>query len=128
MSYYKITVLGAPGVGKSCLTIQLVQNHFVEEYDPTIHDTYRKKVCIDDECCMIEICDTAFDTDIAFQALRDQFIRDADAFLLVYSITSRSTLDEIEGISYNLSRVKDMEQSSLAIDCYCYCYCYSLRL
>ena len=24
------------GVGKSCLTIQFIQSHFVEEYDPTI--------------------------------------------------------------------------------------------
>jgi GTPase SAR1 family protein len=23
-------------VGKSCLTIQLIQSHFVDEYDPTI--------------------------------------------------------------------------------------------
>lgn len=29
-------VVGAGGVGKSALTIQLIQNHFVDEYDPTI--------------------------------------------------------------------------------------------
>ena len=28
------------GVGKSCLTIQFIQSHFVEEYDPTIEGTY----------------------------------------------------------------------------------------
>ena len=32
------------GVGKSALTIQLIQNHFVDEYDPTIEDSYRKQV------------------------------------------------------------------------------------
>ena len=31
----------AGGVGKSALTIQLIQNHFVDEYDPTIEDSYR---------------------------------------------------------------------------------------
>nr|CAD7577820.1 unnamed protein product [Timema californicum] len=29
-------LLTAGGVGKSALTIQLIQNHFVDEYDPTI--------------------------------------------------------------------------------------------
>lgn len=29
-------VVGSGGVGKSALIIQFVQNHFLEEYDPTI--------------------------------------------------------------------------------------------
>jgi GTPase SAR1 family protein len=28
------------GVGKSALTIQFIQSHFVDEYDPTIEGTY----------------------------------------------------------------------------------------
>ena len=32
--------------GKSALVIQLVQNHFIDEYDPTIEDSYRKQVTI----------------------------------------------------------------------------------
>ena len=28
--------MGGGGVGKSALTIQLIQNNFIEEYDPTI--------------------------------------------------------------------------------------------
>ena len=31
---------GSPGVGKSALTIQFIQSHFVDEYDPTIEGTY----------------------------------------------------------------------------------------
>ena len=34
----------AGGVGKSALTIQLIQNHFVDEYDPTIEDSYRSGI------------------------------------------------------------------------------------
>lgn len=33
---YRLVVVGGGGVGKSCLTIQLIQSHFVDEYDPTI--------------------------------------------------------------------------------------------
>ena len=33
---YKIVVLGAGGVGKSAITVQFVQNMFVEKYDPTV--------------------------------------------------------------------------------------------
>ena len=43
---YKICVLGSGGVGKSALTIQFIQNHFVDEYDPTIEDSYRKQCTI----------------------------------------------------------------------------------
>lgn len=46
MTEYKLVVVGAGGVGKSALTIQLIQNHFVDEYDPTIEDSYRKQVVI----------------------------------------------------------------------------------
>ncbi len=34
-------VVGAGGVGKSALTIQLIQNHFVDEYDPTIEVKFK---------------------------------------------------------------------------------------
>lgn len=29
-------MVGGGGVGKSCLTIRMVQDHFLDEYDPTI--------------------------------------------------------------------------------------------
>ena len=35
------------------------QNSFVDEYDPTIEDSYRKQVVIDGETCLLDILDTA---------------------------------------------------------------------
>ena len=52
-------VLGSGGVGKSALTVQFVQGIFVEKYDPTIEDSYRKQVEVDGQQCMLEILDTA---------------------------------------------------------------------
>lgn len=44
---HNIVVLGAGGVGKSCLTAQFVQNVWIESYDPTIEDSYRKMINVD---------------------------------------------------------------------------------
>ena len=56
---YKIVVLGSGGVGKSALTVQFVQGVFVEKYDPTIEDSYRKNIEVDGIQCLLEILDTA---------------------------------------------------------------------
>jgi len=38
---YKVVMVGGGGVGKSALTIRLIQNSFIDKYDPTIEDSYR---------------------------------------------------------------------------------------
>lgn len=58
-STFSILVLGSGGVGKSALTVQFVQGIFVEKYDPTIEDSYRKQVEVEGQQCMLEILDTA---------------------------------------------------------------------
>ncbi|KAJ5178889.1 hypothetical protein N7492_002099 [Penicillium capsulatum] len=93
MTLYKLVVLGDGGVGKTALTIQLCLNHFVETYDPTIEDSYRKQVVIDQQSCMLEVLDTAGQEE--YTALRDQWIRDGEGFVLVYSITSRASFSRI---------------------------------
>lgn len=55
----KLVVVGGGGVGKSALTIQFSQNHFVDEYDPTIEDSYRKQCMIDNEMVLLDVLDTA---------------------------------------------------------------------
>lgn len=69
MREYKIVVLGSGGVGKSALTVQFVQGIFVEKYDPTIEDSYRKQVEVDGQQCMLEILDTAGTVSFSFSPL-----------------------------------------------------------
>lgn len=57
---YKIVVIGAGGVGKSCFTIQLISGTFVETYDPTLEDSYRKQMTVDDEEAVLNVCSVLF--------------------------------------------------------------------
>jgi GTPase KRas protein len=56
---YRVVVLGAGSVGKSALTIRLVTDNFLAEYDPTIEDSYRKLATVDGDGAQLDILDTA---------------------------------------------------------------------
>lgn len=145
---YKLVVVGGGGVGKSCLTIQLIQSHFVDEYDPTIEgaralrllsplthalfsflgpravtafshrladwspaptrtDSYRKQCIVDDEVALLDVLDTAGQEE--YSAMREQYMRTGEGFLLVYSITSRESFEEIRTFQQQILRVKDKD-------------------
>jgi len=108
MTEYKLVIVGGGGVGKSALTIQLIQNHFIDEYDSTIADSYREQVTIDDETCLLDILDTAGQEE--YSAMRDQYMRTGQGFVLVYAITSRSSFDEILSFKEQICRVKDKDK------------------
>ncbi|KAK9507858.1 hypothetical protein O3M35_007631 [Rhynocoris fuscipes] len=83
MTEYKLVVVGAGGVGKSALTIQLIQNHFVDEYDPTIEDSYRKQVVIDGETCLLDILDTAGQEEYSMYREQIKRVKDAEEVPMV---------------------------------------------
>ena len=60
---------------------------------------------IDAQSCMLEVLDTAGQEE--YTALRDQWIRDGEGFVLVYSITSRSSFKRIQKFYNQIQRVKD---------------------
>ncbi|KAI8623125.1 ras-domain-containing protein [Xylariaceae sp. FL1651] len=110
---YHVVVLGAGGVGKSCLTAQFVHNEWIESYDPTIEDSYRTQMTVDQRQVVLEILDTA-GTD-QFVAMRDLYMKTGQGFLLVFSITSASSLNEIAGLRDEIIRIKDDENIPIVI-------------
>eukprot|EP01123_Difflugia_compressa_P002301 TRINITY_DN12_c0_g1_i2.p1 TRINITY_DN12_c0_g1~~TRINITY_DN12_c0_g1_i2.p1 ORF type:complete len:194 (+),score=33.68 TRINITY_DN12_c0_g1_i2:91-672(+) len=111
---YKLVIVGGGGVGKSALTIQLIQNHFIDEYDPTIEDSYRKQVTIDTESCLLDILDTAGQQE--YSAMRDQYMRTGQGFILTYSITSRHSFDEASSVfREQILRVKDADKVPMVL-------------
>jgi GTPase KRas protein len=113
MTEYKLAVVGGGGVGKSALTIQFIQGNFLEEYDPTIQDSYRKQATIDDKTCFLDILDTAGQEE--FQALQDSYMRSQEGFLLVYSITDKKSLEELRNFREKILRVKDRDKVPMVI-------------
>lgn len=109
----KIVVCGSGGVGKSAFSIQFVSNHFVEDYDPTIEDSYRKQVVVNDDTYMLEVLDTAGQEE--FSAMRDQWFRSGDAFLIVYSITNRSSFDELKQFYDKILKAKDASSGPMVL-------------
>lgn len=105
MTEYKIVIVGAGGVGKSALTARFIQGEFVEKYDPTIEDSYRKQVDIDSEACMLNIMDTAGQEE--YSALRDQYMKTGEGFVLVYSVISRQSFDTTQRLRTSILRSKE---------------------
>lgn len=108
-----VVVLGAGGVGKSCLTAQFVHNEWIESYDPTIEDSYRTQLQVDGRQVVLEILDTAGTEQ--FVAMRDLYMKTGQGFLLVFSITSPSSLNELAGLREEIIRIKDDENVPMVI-------------
>lgn len=105
---YKLVVVGGGGVGKSAITIQFIQSYFVTDYDPTIEDSYTKQCVIDDIPAKLDILDTAGQEE--FSAMREQYMRSGEGFLLVFSTTDRGGLDEMFKFHRQILRVKDRDE------------------
>jgi len=107
-SGYKLVVVGGGGVGKSAITIQFIQSYFVTDYDPTIEDSYTKQCVIDNKVAKLDILDTAGQEE--FSAMREQYMRSGEGFLLVFSVTDRTSFEEVSRFHKQILRVKDRDE------------------
>ena len=97
-----IYIIGMGGVGKSSITLRFISDTFLETYDPTIEDSYRKSIVVDGVEEAVEIVDTAGQEE--YDTMRDCWARTGKAFIVVYSVDDPISFDEVE------TRIKEIKQ------------------
>ncbi|GAA5872174.1 hypothetical protein JCM3774_002286 [Rhodotorula dairenensis] len=87
----KVALLGSRSVGKSSLTVQFVDQHFVDSYYPTIENTFTKIVKYKGSEYQLDITDTAGQDE--FSILSSRHAVGLHGWILVYSVSSRSSFE-----------------------------------
>ena len=106
-----ITIVGPGGVGKSAITLRIMENTFDGDYNPTIEDLFEKIVTIDGCRCKLNILDTAGQED--FKGLREGQMKGKDGYIFCYSLIDHGTFDDLESFYDTLIEVLDVEQSDM---------------
>ncbi|XP_016064240.1 PREDICTED: GTP-binding protein Di-Ras3 [Miniopterus natalensis] len=90
-----VVILGSPDVGKSSLVKRWVRGNFREKYVPTMEDTYHQV-----PGGTLSMSTTLHITDTAgghrYPGLQRLAISRGQAFVLVYSVTRKQTLEELK--------------------------------
>ncbi|KFR16059.1 GTP-binding protein Rit2, partial [Opisthocomus hoazin] len=86
------------------MTMQFISHRFPDYHDPTIEDAYKTQVRIDDEPAYLDILDTAGQAE--FTAMRDQYMRGGEGFIICYSITDRQSFQEAAEFKELIYRVR----------------------
>jgi len=89
------------------------QNEFVEGYDPTLDDSYRKQTQVDGNQYVLEIYDTAGHED--FSAVRDALTKKGDGILCVFSIIDRESFNEVCKIRSHIMEITEATQLPFVI-------------
>eukprot|EP01121_Diplochlamys_sp_Union-15-3_P003889 TRINITY_DN13836_c0_g1_i1.p1 TRINITY_DN13836_c0_g1~~TRINITY_DN13836_c0_g1_i1.p1 ORF type:complete len:197 (-),score=31.71 TRINITY_DN13836_c0_g1_i1:23-613(-) len=108
-----IALIGPPDSGKSALIQKFVQNNFISDYDPTVEDSYRKQVLVDDVVTMLDIFDTPGQEEYAKQ--RQTIIEQVQGIILTYSITSRSSFKELQNFFDQVLQIRCLNPVSLLL-------------
>ena len=81
--------------------------------DPTLEDSYRKEMDVDGAKCILEIVDTAATEQ--YNAMHDLYMRNADGFVTVYSITDLKSFDEVAEVHERILRMKDTDRFPIVL-------------
>ena len=92
-------------------------HQFVEDYEPTKADSYRKKVVVDGQEVQVDILDTAGQEDYA--AIRDNYFRSGEGFLCVFSITEPESLAAAADLRYWAANQKGARHSEHVLQTPC---------
>ncbi|CUS11203.1 hypothetical protein C7212DRAFT_350562 [Tuber magnatum] len=90
----KIAIVGSRAVGKSSLTVQFVENHFVESYYPTIENTFSRVIKYKGQEYATEIIDTAGQDE--YSILNSRHSIGIHGYMLVYSVASQQSFEMVK--------------------------------
>lgn len=92
---YKVVILGASGVGKTCLGLRFVKDQFVNYTASTIGASFLvKELVFNNQKMTMQIWDTAGQE--RFRSMAPLYYRGAVAAILVFSITDESSFDKLK--------------------------------
>ncbi|XP_069510971.1 ras-related protein Rab-37 isoform X5 [Ambystoma mexicanum] len=108
----KVMLLGDTSVGKTCFVIQYKDGAFLSgTFLPTVGIDFRNKVVtVDDVKVKLQIWDTAGQE--RFRSVTHAYYRDAEALLLLYDITNRTSFDNIRAW---LTEISEYAQKDVVI-------------
>ncbi|XP_039558045.1 GTP-binding protein Rit1 [Passer montanus] len=135
---YKLVMLGAGGVGKSgeCgaaaggsralllagwvvlgwhFPCELMSSVLVSQFlvSGAAEDAYKIRIRIDDEPANLDILDTAGQAE--FTAMRDQYMRAGEGFIICYSITDRRSFHEVREFKQLIYRVRRTDDTPVVL-------------
>lgn len=88
-----MAIVGSRSVGKSSLTVQFVDGHFVDSYYPTIENTFSKVIKYKNQDFATEIIDTAGQDE--YTILNSKHFIGIHGYMIVYSVGSKQSFDMI---------------------------------
>jgi len=112
---FKVVILGASGVGKTCLGLRFVKDQFVTYTASTIGASFLvKELVFNGQKVTLQIWDTAGQE--RFRSMAPLYYRGAVAAILVFSITDESSFEKLKEWVRELQNNVD-EPLVLAIAC-----------
>ncbi|KAH8307384.1 hypothetical protein KR044_011010 [Drosophila immigrans] len=101
---YRLVMLGSSRAGKSSIVARFLGNRFEEAYTPTIEEFHRKLYRIRNEVFQLDILDTSGYH--PFPAMRRLSFLTGDLFILVFSMDSRESFEEVVRLRENILETK----------------------
>lgn len=78
-----------------------------------VEENYRKNITVDSAACTAYIVDTAGQHE--YTALRDQHLKEGKGFLLVFSLSDKSTLEEVKQLREQIIKLKGTKKVPFVI-------------
>lgn len=102
----KIVILGSSGVGKTAFAVRYITKRYIGDYDRDKEMLYTHKLPTARDEITLEILDTGAQPS---KETLDRHIRWADGFVLLYSLTDKTSIDFLDNIKDVIDKVKGRE-------------------